>query len=201
MECGAWSEELELMRTALYICKDKEGLVYAALANSIGITEIERGHAHSAHDYIDKSLKIRQRLLPADHPEVANSLNAYANIIFQKRDPGDWDKALEYFLKCIEINKKCPAEHRDKFLHIPHLNAARLFRLTNQYEKGLEYVELSRQYSVKLLGKGNHFEGAYGYIPLFSNTSTNNWHPVSNFITEIITSIKVCMIMQNIIGS
>jgi len=102
MECGAWEEELELMRTALWLCKDKEGLIYANLANSLGEMECERGHIEEAHKYMDKSLEIRRRLLPPDHEEVANGLNNYANIIFQNLDTGDCETALEMFSNALK---------------------------------------------------------------------------------------------------
>jgi tetratricopeptide (TPR) repeat protein len=159
MECGAWEEELELMRTALYICKDKEGLVYAALANSIGCTECERGHVQASHHYIDKSLEIRRRRLPKNHPEIANSLNNYANILLLNLDTGDCEKALRYYMECIDINMECSPDHSDKFLHIPHTNIARLLRVTKDYDGSIRHAELSRQYSVKSLGPGNHFDG------------------------------------------
>lgn len=81
MESGAWEEELELMRTAMALCEDRESLMFANLANSLAATEYERGHIEAAHVYMDKSLEIRQRVLDPNHVEVANSYNNYANII------------------------------------------------------------------------------------------------------------------------
>lgn len=101
MECGAWCEKLDLMQTVMEVCNDKEGLIYANLADSLGQMESERSHVNEAYKDMSKRLEIRERLLPADHVEVANGLNNYANIVFQELKSGACEKALEFYQKSL----------------------------------------------------------------------------------------------------
>ncbi|TGO07322.1 hypothetical protein BTUL_0292g00080 [Botrytis tulipae] len=174
MECGTWEEELELMKTAMRLCTDKEGLVYANLANTLGEMECERGHLEAAHEYMDKSLEIRRRLLPPNHEEVANGLNNYGNIILQNLDTGDCEKALKYYEECIRINMQCPESHNRKFLHIPHTNIARLLRVTEDYAGSIRHTELSRKYSIDFLGPDNHFDGLLACLHSFMYSTTDS---------------------------
>lgn len=160
MECGAWEEELELMRTAMEICEDKDGLTWANLANSLGCTETERGHVASAHAYIERTLQIRQKLLPEDHEDIANSYNNYANIILLDLQPGACEKATDYYFRAIEIFSKAPEENKNKIpLHVPHTNISRAMRLLKRYDEAIKHANLSRSCAVAILGPGNHFDG------------------------------------------
>jgi hypothetical protein len=158
MESGAWSEEVELMKTAMPLCRDKESLIYANLANSLGSMEVERGHVAESRELMEKSLQIRQNSLPADHVEVANSLNNYANLILLELGPDACKKAMKLYNQCVEINLKAPKSHSDYFLHVPHTNMARALWVMEDYEGSMEHSELSRKYSIKFLGEGNHFD-------------------------------------------
>ena len=158
MESGAWSEELEMMRTAMQVCEDKESLVYANLANSLGQMECERSHVAEAHKYMDASLQIRQRLLPSDHVEIANGLNNYANIIFLELAPGACEKALEMYQQCIDITMK-HENHQKKFLHIPHTNISRVMGVLRRYDESIQHANLSRKYAVAQMGSNTHFDG------------------------------------------
>lgn len=158
MESGAWSEEIELMHTAMEICEDKEGLVYANLANSLGCMECERGHIADAYTYTSAGLRIRQNLLPKDHVEIANSLNNYANIIFLEMKDGACEKALALYKQCIDICMK-HEDHRKKFLHVPHTNMSRVTRILKRFDESVEDANISRQYAVAQLGADCHFDG------------------------------------------
>lgn len=159
MECGAWTEEAELMETVMPLCHDKEGLVYANFANSLDCMEYERGHVARSYGLTDTSLRIRQNLLPEDHVEIANSLNNYANVILQELEANAYERALELYEKCVAINLKAPTSHSDRFLHVPHTNMARAFWVLGKYDDSIKHTEISREYSVRFLGKGNHFDG------------------------------------------
>ena len=158
MESGAWPEELEMMQTAMQLCEDKEGLIYANLANSLGQMECERGHIAEAYKYMGASLQIRQRLLPNDHVEIANGFNNYANIVFLELKPGGCEKALEMYQQSIDITMK-HENHRKKFLHIPHTNIARVMGVLKRYDESIEHANLSRKYAIPQMGSFTHFDG------------------------------------------
>ena len=79
LESGAWSEEIELMKTAFEVCKDKNGLDYAHLCNTHACVQVERGKAYEAISLIDKAIAIRTKILGPTHVETAHSYNNYAN--------------------------------------------------------------------------------------------------------------------------
>lgn len=158
MESGAWSEELDLMHTAMELCEDRESLVYANLANSLGQMECERSHIEEAHKYMDKSLQIRKALLPKDHVEIANGLNNYANILFQELKPGACEEALRLYDESITISMRDEV-HRKKFLHIPHTNISRVLRVLKRYDESIEHANKSRSYAIAQMGAMTHFDG------------------------------------------
>lgn len=159
MECGAWQENIELMATAMPLCADKEGLVYAHLANSLGCNEYERGHTEVASEYVRKSLEIRQRLLPPNHEEIANSLNNWGNVVLQSGRAEDCVRAIEYWKTCVSILTTTPKDHRDRFLHIPYINMSKALRVMGDCQGSIKNAEQSRDYAIAFLGEGNHFHG------------------------------------------
>ena len=58
-----------------------------------------------------RALKILEKHLGAEHPDVANSLNSLANLY---SDQGKYDEALAHYLRALKIREKhLGAEHPD----------------------------------------------------------------------------------------
>ncbi|KUJ06621.1 uncharacterized protein LY89DRAFT_790467 [Mollisia scopiformis] len=157
MESGAWSEFLELANLA---CKDKETLQWAHLCNSAGLVECERGNAKAAFVYMNTSRRIREKLLPSDHEELANIYNNYANVIMtESQDEASLAMAESLYLKALEIDKSKPEEESALILHIRWLNLATVWMFQKRYKEAVEAVETGRHYAIKNFGPACHFDG------------------------------------------
>lgn len=158
MESGAWQAEIDLMETAMSNCEEKEGILYAILANSRGEMECERGHCDEAYKYIRPSLEIVRRVFGDDHPEVGSGFNNYGNIIFQDQKENACERAIEYYNKALAIFEANGPEVYTKLFHIPHTNLTRVYRVLKQYDKAIYHAEQCRKWAVDFLGEGNHFD-------------------------------------------
>jgi tetratricopeptide (TPR) repeat protein len=158
MESGAWQEEIKLMEVAMPLCDDKDGEIYAILANARGEMECQRAHCEEAYKYMAPSLAIMRRIHGEKHPEVGNGLNNYANIVLQEMKDGSCEKAIELYTKSLEIFKANGQDVASKILHIPHINLAGAYHVLKQYDKAIYHAEQCRQWAVAFLGQGCHFE-------------------------------------------
>jgi hypothetical protein len=149
-------EEFELMNTAMKLCEDKDGLIYAHLCKSISCVEMERAYADAALPYIQKSLEIRQRLLPPDHEELANLFNNYGNMILQAYRENTSQEFIDLQLKAISIDMTKPKAERELILHIRHANTGRALRLLEKYEEAIWYIEEARKYALNNFGPEGH---------------------------------------------
>ncbi|CAF1304805.1 unnamed protein product [Didymodactylos carnosus] len=62
-----------------------------------------------AFEYYERSLKLREKCLPADHPHIATSLNNIASAYCAK---GGYDRAFEWHERSVKIREKyLPANH------------------------------------------------------------------------------------------
>jgi tetratricopeptide (TPR) repeat protein len=160
MESGAWSEFLDLMATADLACKDKETLQWAHLCNSAGLVECERGNSKAAYVHMNTSRRIREKVLPFDHEELANTYNNYANVIMtESQDKASLAMAESMYLKALEIDKSKPEEESALILHIRWLNLATVWMFQKRYAEAIEAVETGRQYAIKKFGLACHFDG------------------------------------------
>jgi len=85
----------------------------AYLFHHLGLIKGCQGKYAEAIEFYEKTFEIRQKTLPANHPDLATS---YSNIDFVYEEMGEYSKALLYYEKDIEIYQKTlPANH-------PHLS-------------------------------------------------------------------------------
>jgi hypothetical protein len=90
-----------------------------------------------------KSLEIRQRLLPEDHFELANSYNNYGNTVLQ---------GFRSFL-C-----KSQAE-KDEIMYIPMFSGSRSYRMLGEFAEAMELAQGAREYILNKFGSGGSFDG------------------------------------------
>jgi len=69
----------------------------------IGLVYYGKGENDKALEFYQKSLEIRLKSLPPNHPDLASS---YLNIGSVYKSKGEYDKAIEFYQKSLEI-KKC----------------------------------------------------------------------------------------------
>jgi tetratricopeptide (TPR) repeat protein len=108
--------------------------------------------------YYEKSLKIRQKTLPANHPHLATSYN---NIGEAYRKMGEYSKALSSHEKALEIRQKTlPANHRD--LATSYNNIGLLYYNIGEYSKALSSHEKALEIKQKTFIE-NHPDLAISY--------------------------------------
>jgi tetratricopeptide (TPR) repeat protein len=156
MESGASDECMELMNMAIEVCEDKESIEYAHLCNTAGCCEYERSHVKEAYPFMDESRRIREKLLPWNDPELADTYNNYANLVLQDFKPGALDEALKLYSRALEIDETQPLEVKSKVLHLKHQNLGLVFNLRGDYEKAIYHVQLAAEYSRKTFGDVAH---------------------------------------------
>ena len=98
-----------------------------------------QGKYEEAVKYNHKSLEIKKKTLPVDHPILATSYN---NIGSLYQDIGEYPNALEYFHKSLEIIKKSlPADHPD--LATSYNNIGSVYQHMGEFAKALDYFHKS----------------------------------------------------------
>jgi tetratricopeptide (TPR) repeat protein len=111
----------------------EKGEIYHYLA----LIKDAQGKYTEAVTYCEKSLKIQQKSLPANHPLLATSYNNIGEVY---RNMGEYSKALSYYEKAHQIfEKTLPANH-------PHLASSynsigSVYYKMGEYSKALSYYE------------------------------------------------------------
>jgi tetratricopeptide (TPR) repeat protein len=136
--------------------KEKGSIYY-----NLGWIKNDQGNYTEAIKYYEKSLEIREKTLPANHPHLATSYN---NIGAVYVNMGEYSRALSYYEKALEIKQKTlPANH-------PHLassynNIGGVYDKMGEYSKALSSHEKALEILQKTL-PANHpdLAGSYGNI-------------------------------------
>jgi tetratricopeptide (TPR) repeat protein len=103
----------------------------------LGWIKKDQGKYTEAIAYYEKSLKIQQKTLPANHPHLASS---YSNIGAVYKNIGEYSKALSYYEKALEIYQKTlPANHPD--FAQSYNNIGSVYSIMGEYSKALSYYE------------------------------------------------------------
>ena len=82
-------------------------------------------------------MKIRESVQGQDHPNTAGSYN---NIGIVYRNKGDYDKALEYYLKAVKIREAVLGENHPSTA-LSYNNISWIYHLMGIYEKALPWAE------------------------------------------------------------
>lgn len=83
----------------------------ATLLARAGSFFVSQGELSSARAFDEEALALRRKLLPADHPDLATSMN---NLGYVLRAQGDLEVARELYEEALAIRKSTlPAEHPD----------------------------------------------------------------------------------------
>lgn len=93
------------------------------------------GVPHKAIEFSLRALAIREKVLPHDHPDLAE---AYNNIALTYHFLGEYQKQLEFNLRALAIREKnLPANHPD--LAVSYDNMSRSYSDLGDYQKQLDY--------------------------------------------------------------
>jgi hypothetical protein len=150
------------METAFQSCQDTDGVEFAHLCNTHGQLQLERGNPSAGLELLDKALKIRRRLLGENHAETANTYNNYGNAVLQAYETPDAPRqALPYYLKTLELDNLKPAEERKQCVYPTLLNISRVYRLLEEHETAMRYVDEAEDSVENMFGPGTHFDASY----------------------------------------
>jgi tetratricopeptide (TPR) repeat protein len=135
----------------------EKGEIYYYLAR----IKDDQGKYTEAITYSEKSLKIRQKTLPANHPDLATSYN---NIGVVYKNMGEYSKALSYYEKALEIQQKSlPVNHPD--LATSYNNIGRVYDNMGEYSKALSSHERALEIRQKSLPVNHpHLATSYNNI-------------------------------------
>jgi tetratricopeptide (TPR) repeat protein len=127
----------------------------------LGWIKKDQGKYTEAITYYEKSLKIRQKTLPANHPNLATS---YSNIGAVYDNMGEYSKALSYYEKALEIEQKTlPANHPS--LATSYNNIGAVYDNMGEYSKALSYYEKALEIFEKTLPANHpHLAASYNNI-------------------------------------
>ncbi len=127
--------------------EEEKGEIYYYL----GWIKKDQGKYTEAIAYYRKSLKIKQKTLPENHPSLATS---YGNIGLAYDNMGEYSKALSYYEKALEIlQKTLPANHPN--LATSYNNIGLVYDNMGEYSKALSYYEKALEIRQKTL-PANH---------------------------------------------
>jgi len=140
----------------------------AHIFNQLGYINTDQGELSKALEYYEKSLEVKRKTLPANHPSLANSYNNIGLVYYKM---GEYSKAFEYYEKDLEIMKKTlPANHPS--LANSYNNIGLVYNSMGEYSKALEYYEKSLEIMKKTL-PANHpsLATSYNNIGLVYNST------------------------------
>ena len=99
----------------------------------IGWAKHLKGEYKEALIYYEKALKIRQQLLPSNHPDLGHSYNCIGLVYYSM---GEYSKALSSHEKALEIRQKSlPSNHPD--LALSYMNIGLVYYSMGEYSKAL----------------------------------------------------------------
>jgi tetratricopeptide (TPR) repeat protein len=117
------------------------------LFNQLGRVKVDQGKYEEAIGFYEKALEIRQKTLPANHPDFATSYNNIGGVY---KNMGEYSKALSSHEKALEIRQKTlPANHPD--LATSYDTNGSVFDNMREYSKALSYYEKALEIRQKTL--------------------------------------------------
>jgi tetratricopeptide (TPR) repeat protein len=119
----------------------------ATYYNNLGYIKDDQGDYENAIEYHEKALEIRQKTLPPNHPDLAQSYNNIGGVY---DNMGEYSKALSFYEKALEIYQKTlPPNHPD--LATSYNNIAMVYMNMGEYSKALSFFEKTHEIFEKTL--------------------------------------------------
>jgi tetratricopeptide (TPR) repeat protein len=109
----------------------------APIYHQIGWANRQLGKYQEAITFYEKSLEIKKKTLPPNHPDLASSYNNIGNVYYNM---GEYSKALSSHEKALEIKQQSlPPNHPD--LAMSYNNIGEVYRNMGEYSKALSSYE------------------------------------------------------------
>ncbi|CAF1434047.1 unnamed protein product [Adineta steineri] len=156
LKIGQLNKAEELYNALLEQTSDKsEKAIYY---NQLGYVYSTLGDYGNAISYYEQGLKIQQKILPSDHPNLATTYN---NIGSVHDNMAEYSNALSFHKKALEIQQKTlSSNHPD--LAISYNNIGLVYLNIGEYSKALSFYEKALEIEQKSL-LSNHPSLATSY--------------------------------------
>jgi Tfp pilus assembly protein PilF len=135
IQLGQFNKAEELYDILLKQTTDdgEKSLVY----HMLGLVKTDQKKYEEAVGFYEKSIKIKQKILPPTHSGLAASYNNIGGVY---DDMGEYSKALSYYEKALEIKQKIlPANHPS--LATSYNNIGLVYDNIGEYSKALPYLK------------------------------------------------------------
>lgn len=140
-------EILPFIENLLELFREEEDLRMANLANNLGCSYLALGEFKNAMLCQEKALKIREKILATEHPDLATSYNNISEIFRMMRD---FNSAKHYQEKALKIREKILAP--DHFeLATSYNNLSLIYRAMKDSENALIYQKKAIKIKEKIL--------------------------------------------------
>jgi tetratricopeptide (TPR) repeat protein len=126
--------------------------------NNLGLVKNGQGDYEKALCYYEKSLEIRRKTLPPNHPDLATSYNNIGSVY---RNMGEYSKALSFYEKDLEICQKSLLPNHLN-LALSYNNIGGVYLNMGEYSKALSFHGKSLEIYEKTLPP-NHPDLATSY--------------------------------------
>ena len=135
MQSGNSKKAEELYENLLL--RSSNQLEDAVYNQQLGTIKWNQGEYQAALLFYETALDIRQKSLPANHPDLATSYNNIGGVYDSM---GEYPKALSFFKKALDIwQKSLPANHPD--LATSYNNIGGVYDSMGEYSKALSFYE------------------------------------------------------------
>jgi Tfp pilus assembly protein PilF len=145
----------------------------AHLYHMLGMVKRNQGKYEEAVGFYEKSIKIKQKILPPTHSDLATSYNCLGVVY---NNMSEYSIALSYYKKALEIRQKAlPANHPDLATSCNNIGWA--YNKMGEYSKAISYYEKVLEIRQKTLpadygdlaNSYNNIGGVYYYMRDYSN--------------------------------
>ncbi|CAF3081484.1 unnamed protein product [Rotaria sp. Silwood2] len=156
LQIGQFNKAEELYMALLQQASDDSDRAY--IYHQLGWLKSDQGQYKEAASFYEKSLEIKRKTLPEDHPSLAPT---YSNIGQVYNHMGDYSKALEFYEKSHKIKEiALPPNHPS--LATSYNNIGQVYDNMGDYSKALEFYEKTLEIDKKTLPQ-NHPSLATSY--------------------------------------
>jgi tetratricopeptide (TPR) repeat protein len=148
-EQGKYDDALKYFQRSLESAErsSNDRTLWIAL-NNIGVVLRKQGRTADARPYYEKALSLKEKLLGAAHPEVANTLSNLGNLSL---DDGQYEEAVSLFKRALEIKERAlGATHPS--LAIELHNIGHILNQQQRYAEAIPLLERALVLHEKALG-------------------------------------------------
>ncbi|CAF1118891.1 unnamed protein product [Adineta steineri] len=156
LKIGQFNKAEELYSVLLVQTSDEaEKVLYY---NQLGYVKRDQGDYEKAIWYYEQGLKIRQKTLPSNHPDLATSYNNIGSVYY---NTGEYSKALLLHEQALEIRQKnLSSNHSDWVASYNYLGL--VYNIMGEYTKALSFCKQALEICQKTL-PSNHPSLAISY--------------------------------------